>query len=136
MFHEADMFYLAQRADGIWCEDLTPEQLALGATVGVYAGAIMHHASLEPSGPLDPLNLVPRWLPFGSQSNPEPVMHWTAAGEGKGPLGVITYESITDSDGGNYAYHTRCDLLDKLLAKQYNIPALDPSTYVPPTQHH
>ena len=131
VFHESDIFYVSKNPDGIWCVNLTDSQLDLGTKMDIYWDAGVTKASLEARDPSDPLNTVPKWVDFSAQNQQMtlPVMHFTAKDEGKGPMQMVAFDSITNH--GVYYYYERCNLLDKILAQEYGIPAMDPSTYIP-----
>ncbi|AGF85701.1 hypothetical protein QJ854_gp081 [Moumouvirus goulette] len=126
VFHESDVFYVARRCDGLWCTNLTCEQDNLGKNMDIYWNSAIRTGSLTPKNSPDDLRDVPEWPQFGKK---EIVMHFTAEGENKGPLSPIPFSSII-ADDGNYQYLRRCQTLDKIRARYYNIPALDPETYL------
>jgi hypothetical protein len=64
VFHESDVFFVADRADGLWVTSLTKEQSDLAAAMGTYWSSIVHYASLSPRSSLDPLKFLPAWRSF------------------------------------------------------------------------
>ncbi|AEQ33177.1 carboxylesterase [Megavirus chiliensis] len=125
VFHESDVFYVARHCDGLWCTNLTCQQDNLGKTMDIYWNSAIRSGSLTPKNQFDNLRDVPVWPQYGKN---EVVMHFTAAGENKGPQTSILFSSIISADG-DYQYLQRCETLDKVRAEYYNIPALDPNTY-------
>lgn len=143
VFHEADVFYFAKHADGTWVTHLTPAQLELGNKMDAYWNSAVTRYSLTPSsssssprhhdhphheGDGDPLRNLPTWLQYNDECRPGNVMHFTAHDEGKGPMRMIPYDSI--SDHGYYLYRDRCDHLDAIMAAHFGVPALDLSAYL------
>nr|QZX42707.2 acetylcholinesterase [Mimivirus sp.] len=91
-----------------------------------YWNSAIRSGSLTPKNQFDNLRDVPVWPQYGKN---EVVMHFTAAGENKGPQTSILFSSIISADG-DYQYLQRCETLDRVRAEYYNIPALDPNTYL------
>jgi carboxylesterase type B len=134
-FHEADVFYVARHADGIWVTNLTRPQLELGSKMDVYWDSVVRRASVVPKGFRDPLNYVPLWTSFDNgHGKSRSVMRFTARGEGKGPMEMVAYNSLTNH--GDYYYHQRCDQLDKILADESGVPAMNPAAYLAANMHH